>query len=164
MKPCIRCNQVKPLTDFYAHSRMGDGHLNKCKDCCRTYARTRHYRMMKRPDWAEAERARGREKAGRWPVSTPNEIKAAETAAYRALRRIPEGMERHHWSYKREHWLDVILLQIGAHRSLHRHMEYDADSRQFRTPRGHLLDTKRKHVRWLLAVLNVRYKYQEAAA
>ena len=33
MKTCFKCNTVRPLTDFYAHPAMSDGHLNKCKQC-----------------------------------------------------------------------------------------------------------------------------------
>lgn len=162
MKPCIRCNETKPLAEFYPHPRMGDGHLNKCKPCCKTQARERHYRKMRDDAWKNAERERGREKAGRWPNPAPNEIKRAERAALRAVK-VPTGMERHHWSYNREYWLDVIFMQIGAHRALHRRMELDMETLTFRTPRGHLLDTKRKHVRWMLAVLNDRAKFQAVA-
>jgi len=32
-KICFKCGKEKPLDLFYAHPKMRDGHLNKCKEC-----------------------------------------------------------------------------------------------------------------------------------
>lgn len=32
-KVCFKCGAEKPLTDFYKHPKMSDGHVNKCKEC-----------------------------------------------------------------------------------------------------------------------------------
>ena len=36
MKVCRECNIDKPLTEFYKHERMADGHLNKCIPCVKS--------------------------------------------------------------------------------------------------------------------------------
>ena len=54
-KRCFRCGKEKVLDQFYKHSQMKDGHLNKCKQCCKNDT-AKNYRLnieyYKRYDWS----------------------------------------------------------------------------------------------------------------
>ena len=43
MKECFKCGAIKPLTEYYKHKAMADGHLNKCKSCKKLDAK--NYRL-----------------------------------------------------------------------------------------------------------------------
>ena len=61
-KVCFKCNIEKPLTDYYKHKAMADGHLNKCKNCTKKDTSKRLKEIISTPEGLEKERKRHREK------------------------------------------------------------------------------------------------------
>ena len=59
VKQCFKCRQVRPLSEFYCHPHMGDGHLNKCKFCTKLDVR------LNRAKRADYYIAHDRERSGR---------------------------------------------------------------------------------------------------
>ena len=57
-KRCFKCELVKPLSDFYKHPQMADGHVNKCKECNKRDAsehRTKNIERIRKYDLVRAK-------------------------------------------------------------------------------------------------------------
>lgn len=158
MKTCIQCGEGKPLEEFYKHPRMADGHLGKCKSCCKAYQMARQEEKSKDPAWIEAEANRQRDKAARmraegracptnpeakaaWRKRNPEKA-AAHSAVSRALKKgtlkkgscvdcgSPDDVNAHHEDYAKP--LDVIWYCTKCH--FKRHVEINRARRQGAEP------------------------------
>lgn len=62
MKTCFKCNEEKPLGQFYTHPRMADGHLGKCKECTKADSQRTLDSKKNDPAWVEKELERSAQK------------------------------------------------------------------------------------------------------
>lgn len=140
MKTCFKCHQTFSLDEFYAHPRMKDGYLNKCKTCtkldallhraanldrCHDYDRRR---FQENPARRAANIARNKARNRR----IPHKAKARQCVS-RAKRSVlkpkpcevcgTEPAQAHHTDYSKP--LDVTWLCSRCHGAAHRKYDYD---------------------------------------
>jgi len=134
-KVCFKCKQEKPLSKFYKHKMMADGHLNKCKEC--TKIDVRKHRIINIDKIREYDRARGssKERIARNVVrqrayrENNREKYIARERAGRALEKgiikrspcevcgIDKRIEMHHEDYSKP--LEVVFLCSLHHKRVH---------------------------------------------
>lgn len=131
-KRCFKCGLVKPLSEFYAHPQMADGHLGKCKCCTRKDVHDNYMLNIQSEEYVEKERYRGRDKYNRLYKGAGRCSKTKSLNnfrdASRALRKLgydTTGKEAHHWNYNLPR--SVILLSKRNHSLIHQHIVVNYD-------------------------------------
>lgn len=116
-KECFKCKSVKPLTEFYRHSMMADGHLNKCKECTKNDA-TEH--RNKNIDKIRAyDRARGK-------ISERIKANTEVNRAWRAedkRRNIAHSIVS--YAIKKGKLVRLPCVRCGNKKSVAHHEDYD---------------------------------------
>lgn len=133
-KPCFKCEQIKPLSEFYTHPKMKDGYLNKCKTCVKSYtakwyndtfeARRKYeierfkrplrksaikqYQQKRRKAFPEKDKARN---------AVSNAIRDGKLSRCPCVKCGDSKSQAHHNDYSKP--LDVIWLCFKCHRLEH---------------------------------------------
>lgn len=156
-KICFKCGKEKPITDFYLNRGMADGHINKCNECARRDERERYEKKIQSKEWADKERARGREKYHRLYAERHLKSSHSENSTTRKFlerRGIKlDGMEVHHWNYNQNK--DVFLLTPRQHKKAHKELVFDKETNCFKHNEV-LLDTSEKHLAYIREILGTQ--------
>lgn len=168
-KVCFKCGRDLPLTEYYKHPQMADGHLNKCKECTKKDVQNKYAENVQDPSYVEKERARGRDKYkrlygnfnpelfdarpkekhyGEYSSSRGRNAKKAMLRYQPWLNLPKEFTNIHHWSYLKP--FQVFIVSKKTHYAIHHLTRYIQEHNCFADLQtGELLDTLEKYKDWL---------------
>ena len=134
-KVCFKCKKEKPLCDFYKHSRMADGHLNKCKECTKADVLINRWKNIDRIRKYDRERGKLPHRIARktknlikerkeFPEKTKARAVVARAKKKGIIKQEPckicgaiGRIEAHHPDYSKP--LDVVWLCSVHHHAVH---------------------------------------------
>lgn len=136
-KVCFKCDARLPLSEFYKHPKMADGHLNKCKNCTKLESTKHRNENIEKIREYDRERAKEEKRkkssfiiSKKWREKDPRR-NSAHNAVKRAIKNgvlikepckfcQAEKTVAHHENY--DHKLSVIWLCQPCHKSRHKEM------------------------------------------
>lgn len=146
-KKCFKCGLVKPLSEFYIHPKMADGHLNKCKQCTQRDVKIRYDILVETEDFLEKERKRAREKYKRLGYKDKYSKFYTNDNTRRNMSRLlnargydMKGKEAHHWNYNL--MKSIFILSRRNHKLIHKYITVNCDDRFCYTKDGVKIETK----------------------
>lgn len=167
-KVCFKCNTEKPISDFYKHPRMQDGHVNKCKICNKKDVSDNYFKKIDSIEFVEKERKRGREKYHRLKYVERTYYKKSYSSLTKDVGKYLkrrgydlENKECHHWNYNLKY--DVFIIKRRAHKLIHKNIKYNEELNCFITSDGDILNTAEKHFKYILKTFsenNVNYEIE----
>ena len=137
-KECFKCKTIKPLTEFYKHSKMADGHLGKCKVCAKNDVNLHRSENLDRIREYDKERSKlphriklATEVTKAWRAEDTRR-QTAHSAVARAIKngvltRMPcercgaVKSEGHHEDYDKP--LEVMWLCTPCHKQRHKELK-----------------------------------------
>lgn len=135
-KKCRGCGRELPITEFYKHSQMADGHLNYCKACVRARVsihRENNIEKIRQYDRNRGNQRHRQELRAKITWRRRHEVEGYEDAHNAVYRAIKSGelirakhceccgaetkIEAHHNNYSNK--LNVVWLCPACHRQYH---------------------------------------------
>lgn len=157
MKKCKKCQKEKDTTCFFPCKSAVDGLCGSCRGCILARQKERYSVLSTDIEWRKKKNAKAKERLGEKCYPNPkrglhqkkNRSLYPEKCVARKLSekiKAPEGMVKHHWSYRKEDATDVVFVTPQNHAKLHMYIVYDQERRMYRHYSSNILLCKADHI------------------